>query len=279
MRGWLRENRRFVIRAENDYIAEPKPDGYRSHHLIYVFKGRRPSMYDGRRIELQIRTRLQHSWATSIEAVGLFRGEELKNHQGSGDWLRLFQLMSAEFAEAEQCALPPETPERPERQAEIRRLAKSLGAMAVLDSVSVGFRGTDLPLVYGFAPSHYLIKYDHATRTVSVKPYRAVAAATQSYDSAESSNNKTDLNTENVVLVEVDKITNLKAAYPNYFGDVELFKHQLKDITMGKSAVEYAKVPRQPPPRRETGGGDISWVRRNPFPRPDAIERKRKPKG
>ena len=60
-------------------------------------------IYNGKRIELQVRTRLQHSWATAVEAVGLFRGEELKNHKGSEEWLRLFKLLSAEFAEAERC--------------------------------------------------------------------------------------------------------------------------------------------------------------------------------
>jgi hypothetical protein len=33
--------------------------------------------------------------------VGLFRGEELKSGKGSSEWLRLFAIMSAEFAEAE----------------------------------------------------------------------------------------------------------------------------------------------------------------------------------
>ncbi|MBV8457910.1 MAG: RelA/SpoT domain-containing protein [Acetobacteraceae bacterium] len=94
-----------------DYIVNPKNDGYRSHHLMLTYKGRGPlSVFTGRTIELQVRTRLQHSWATSIEAVGLFRREELKNNQGSADWLRLFKLMSAEFSEAECCPLPPDIP-------------------------------------------------------------------------------------------------------------------------------------------------------------------------
>lgn len=62
------------VRREWPYIESPKPDGYRSHHFSLEFNPRRRhhEQYAGRLIELQIRTRLQHSWATSIEAVSLY---------------------------------------------------------------------------------------------------------------------------------------------------------------------------------------------------------------
>src|SRR6266436_8845112 len=101
------------IKTEDNYLLEPKIDGYRSHHIIFSFspKDSERAAYTGRRIELQVRTQLQHSWATAIEAVGLFRGEQLKSDQGSREWLRLFKLMSDEFAEAERCPVAPGTPE------------------------------------------------------------------------------------------------------------------------------------------------------------------------
>jgi hypothetical protein len=87
---------------EDDYIASPKPGGYRCHHVILKFKGGYQE-HEGRRIEIQIRTRLQHSWATAVEAVGTFRNEDMKAGLGDKDWLRLFELMSAELAIAEKC--------------------------------------------------------------------------------------------------------------------------------------------------------------------------------
>lgn len=268
----LRNNVRHDIKAENNYIAGPKEDGYRSHHLIFSFfsRGSDTAIYDGRRIELQVRTRLQHAWATAIEAVGLFRGEQLKNHQGSEAWLRLFKLMSAEFAEAECCPLPPGTPDQVERRQELRQLAKSLDAVSVLESVSHGFNGPDLPLVPGYRPTHYLIRYDRAAKTVHVEPHSKPVNATQSYDSAEASDNRTGKETQNVVLVEVDKIENLKDAYPNYFGDVELFKSQLRAITLGESAVEYSSPPRQIRKQSPVEKIDPSWLRRTRFPRPSS---------
>ncbi len=119
--------------SKTNYIEEPKKDGYRSQHFMFTYVGRKGrSIYDGRRIEVQVRTRLQHSWATTVEAVGLFRGEQLKNHQGSDEWLRLFKLMSGEFADVERCPVPSTVPEEARRRREIMDLAKSLNAVGVL---------------------------------------------------------------------------------------------------------------------------------------------------
>lgn len=107
-----------------------------------------------------------------------------------------------------------------------------------------------------------MIKYDNVTRQVRVTPYLKPIIAVSSYDEAEFLDLKTGMETENIVLVEADKIENLKEAYPNYFGDVQLFKKQLTDITKGKSAQEYTLPPREtvPPPHKENP--DLAWIRR-----------------
>ncbi|MBX6745012.1 MAG: hypothetical protein IRY87_23515 [Acetobacteraceae bacterium] len=267
--GLLRENIHHTIRAEDDYIANPKDDGYRSHHLIFSYQGKgKTEIYTGKRIELQVRTRLQHAWATAVEAVGLFRGEDLKSHSGSEEWLRLFKLLSAEFAETEVCPVPPDSMDKQERIREIRELERALDAISVLENIRHGVRGTDYPLMHGYRPTHYLIRYDHATKTVHVEPHTGATIAAQSYGNAEALGNQIDGQSQTVVLVEVDKIENLKAAYPNYFGDVDYFKNQLRAITQGQAAVEYAAVPRQPPPKPAGPYGDLSWLRARRFPGP-----------
>jgi hypothetical protein len=63
-------------------------------------------------------------------------------------------------------------------------------------------------------------------------------------------------------LVEADSIHNLKAAYPNYFGDVQMFRTQLRAITQGEQAIEYEmpkRIAPPPTPRREKP--DDSWLR------------------
>ena len=263
----VRSGMRHDLRGQDDYISSPKSDGYRSHHLKLSFRGRQATkIYDGRRVELQVRTRLQHSWATAVEAVGLFRGEDLKAHVGSEDWLRLFLLLSGELAEAEGRLAPPNVPDRPLRIAEIRELQGKLDAINLLESVSHGVRGTDFNLAPGYKPTHYLIRFEHSTKRVYVEPHTIPTWATRSYDSAEALDNQTGFDTQNIVLVEVDKIENLKAAYPNYFGDVEMLKQQLKWIARGTGAVEF--VPgKEPQPSREIRQqpADPRWLTRNRF--------------
>lgn len=55
----------------SDYIACPKPDGYRSLHQVFRYVSDKYPLVSGLRIELQIRTRLQHAWATAVETLAL----------------------------------------------------------------------------------------------------------------------------------------------------------------------------------------------------------------
>lgn len=183
--GALRDRSRHELRNEDDYIGAPKPDGYRSHHLMMGFRGRgEKQIYDGRRIEIQIRTQLQHSWATAVEAIGLFRGENLKGNQGSKKWLRFFQLMSAEFAEAEGCPVRTEMRSHSVRVPEIKKFDKDLEASATLDNLSHAVRWTEVSVLPREKPTHFLIIYNNIARTVDVQPYFAPISAVTSYDIA-----------------------------------------------------------------------------------------------
>jgi ppGpp synthetase/RelA/SpoT-type nucleotidyltranferase len=55
----LRKN--WTITRFSDYVADPKPDGYRALHLM--------NRHGGRLIEIQIRTRLQDEWANLVEML------------------------------------------------------------------------------------------------------------------------------------------------------------------------------------------------------------------
>jgi ppGpp synthetase/RelA/SpoT-type nucleotidyltranferase len=260
----LRERSRHELWREDPYILQPKDDGYRSHHLRYKFRGKGSlSAHDGRRIELQIRTQLQHSWATAVEAVGLFRGEDLKGGYGDSDWLRLFKLVSAEFAEAEGCAVSPGVPNHSDRVAELRDLDRKLGVSGALTGIAYGAHWYHHAVHSDAKAKYYLIKLDTILRRVEVEPYFDSRKAVASYDSAERSDNESGNNRTNVVLVEADKIENLAVAYPNYFGDVEIFWRQLRSIIGGVDLEEYTVRRQEPAPPRYGRGEkrDASWLR------------------
>lgn len=78
----------------DDYINSPKEDGYRCLHIVGKFKN-----IDGkeRKIEIQIRTRLQHSWATTLEIVDLFTFQDLKSNNGLLGYKDFFLAVSKQF--------------------------------------------------------------------------------------------------------------------------------------------------------------------------------------
>ncbi|MGN6148591.1 MAG: RelA/SpoT domain-containing protein [Rhizomicrobium sp.] len=260
-----RADNRHEKHREDDYINCPKLGGYRSHHLVLKFHGdEERSIFDGRRIEVQIRTRLQHSWATAVEAVGTFRNEDMKAGQGDRGWLRLFDLMSAEFAIAEHCPIRSDLPDTVIRRKEIRYLDKQLGALGMLENLRQAVRGTDGYTADPYMPSpkYYLIKYDNVERIVDVQPYFRAIDGAASYDSAEQPDIVSGGNRYNVVFVEAFKIESLKEAYPNYFGDVQLFAKNLQNIVQHGEPREYVMPPRIVEPPRSFEGADISWLRR-----------------
>ena len=228
---YLRGKSPHNLVSYSDYLSGPKIDGYRSFHIVLSFNGScdDESIYDGRRIEIQIRTQLQHVWATAVEAVGLMRGEDLKGSEGSREWLRLFQLMSSEFAVMEGFPLCPGVPsDKSKRLSELRSVAQSInavdnlvkmnGALDVLDS-TVSERS-----------KYYLVQFDSTKQRVNIKGYSNPISGTE-----KSSKEEQEHVTLNTVLVEVDRFENLRAAYPNYYMDVDEFTSNLKWVLGGRN--------------------------------------------
>ena len=172
---------------------------------------------------MQIRSRLQHAWATAVEAVGMVRREDLKAGEGDPDWLRLFTLMSSEFAELEDSPVVSGTEDRYARIQEIKALDYKLGAARFLDGINSAIRATEYLLP---SHSHFLIQYDWKQNTVAVKGFSSAITGSQQYTVEEN-----DHRDRNSVLVEVDKAENLREAYPNYFLDVSAFAESVSRLT------------------------------------------------
>ncbi len=120
-----------VKKREMNYINSPKSDGYRGIHLVYEYystnNGARA--YNGKMVEIQIRSGLQHSWATAVETVDLFSRNKNRMKFGGGDerWRRFFKLISSAFAIEEGCPLVDGTPKNKEElYLEIVNLSKEL---------------------------------------------------------------------------------------------------------------------------------------------------------
>lgn len=80
-----------------DYVARPKSSGYRARHLVFGFHPNSPEeeAWKGHRVEVQVRSKFQHGWATAVETIDAIKGIGLKVGRGEGrDWDRFFRMTS-----------------------------------------------------------------------------------------------------------------------------------------------------------------------------------------
>lgn len=225
--SYKRSRFNHTLKSQKDYISDPKADGYRGHHLIFQYQSlpNQITSYDKLRIEIQIRTKLQHAWATAVEAVGIFTGQALKSNQGDKDWLRLFSLMSGEIAAIEKCPSVPGVPSNAAmRKKEISSLVKKLNALQKLSHYQTTLKHTS-----DFSNKndrYYLVIFNFDDNTVAVQGFgrNRSQEANDAYTAAET---RRSVAQRNVVLVSVDSMKALKKAYPNYFLDTEKFRQLL----------------------------------------------------
>lgn len=211
-----------VVNGGKDYINYPKNSGYRSVHMIFKCK-------NGFSIELQIRTIIQHAWATAVETMGTFLDHSLKSSEGPEEWLNFFSLASSAFSILEST---PRVPEHDKYSAYevFDMLLKKEKELDVLNKLS-GFRVVAKHIENDNNMGHYhLITLNLETRRANIKTYtkRDADKANAEYSKIEDLvSNGADLQ---VVLVTSESIATLKKAYPSYFLDAELFFKQISNV-------------------------------------------------
>ena len=214
------------LSGEWDYLTKPKKDGYRGVHLVYRFHSESPArcVRNGLRIEIQIRSELQHAWATAVETVDVLRETRLKvGGPGNHDWKRFFALMGSAHAFEEGL---PEVPGTPPTLAEVRsevgELAKRLGARHVLGGL-VPAAGR---LVRG--KGWALLRLDANAREIEVRRYtdKRFDRAQEDYLRLEEEYEKNPA--VQVCLVSTASIEGLRREYPNYFLEVGRFLESMR---------------------------------------------------
>jgi hypothetical protein len=222
------KNRGCKIR-EYDYIANPRPTGYRGIHLAVTYQGRNRHEYDGLKIEIQLRTRLQHRWSTAVETFTfLERFGDLKSGRGNPDWQAFLALMSEAYAIAEQAPgdqlgidLPDDLKERAadyQKQLKVDQMLTGIGT-AVMVTSALGN-----PIRFDMA---FLIDQQNNNVDVHAYPLGNFDTANSDYLRAESMGH-------NAVLVFAVDINALRQGYPSYFSDITMFRKDAMGVAFEK---------------------------------------------
>lgn len=214
-----------------DYISSPKLDGYRSIHVVYRYnsdKGKKE--YNGLLIEIQIRSKLQHLWATAVETVDFFTRQAIKSNQGEEKWKTFFKLISSAFARMENSPIISQTPQNEkELYLQIKELEKELQVIKKMKHWSDSVKYFD-----NFKNKKniqfYLLELDTVLERLNISAFtkREEKEALLAYSAAEKK--IYNRNEYDVVLVSADNIKDLKKAYPNYFLDTKDFLRYLGNV-------------------------------------------------
>ncbi|MEZ4871825.1 MAG: RelA/SpoT domain-containing protein [Bdellovibrionales bacterium] len=215
----------------NDYIETPKSDGYRSIHLVYKLK-KTPSIF----LEIQIRSYLQHIWATGVEVFGTLRNSSFKSGQGSKEWLSFFALLSSVFAIKEN--KPVLKKHRQLTQVEILKKTKEkIRNLQIIENLSVYshiYKLVSNKKTKGGQGNYSLITLNSRENTISVRSFGAKQFESATLEYLQLERQYFNDRQINVVLVNSGDIKKLEISYPNYFMDTKSLVQNISLIMMDK---------------------------------------------
>jgi hypothetical protein len=214
-----------------DYIKNPKEDGYRGIHLVYRYHSleEKRSRYNGRRIEIQIRSLLQHGWATAVETIDTFTGQAIKSGIGSEHWKRFFMLIGSFIALVEKRKLVPGTPsDRAKWFEELYSLITRLNVANVFRGLHAGL---DLFPKVPRGSKYTILVLDSQQRVTTMYSFGNERDAAIRY--LEIEKEKANNPAVQAVMVSVDSVRALRQAYPTYYLDTAGFLGTVEGFMRG----------------------------------------------
>jgi putative GTP pyrophosphokinase len=208
----------LVAKWTKDYIASPKPDGYRSIHLVQKFQTASQDFKhcNGLRVEIQIRSQMQHAWAMAVETASAVTDQALKSGIGHDDWKRFFWLVGDIIAYAENAPLICGIDMGSLRK-DAATLARKLRVIQLLQDMQHVIES--FSSFEGGPSDMYLLELNSRDRTIMYDgfPKEEFRRASEAYSKRESEIR--DSEDIQVVLVAVSALNELRSAYPSYFLD------------------------------------------------------------
>lgn len=219
----------YVLERIDDRIRRPKPDGYRCVHLIFRYASEQENArkWSGLRVEMQLRTQLQHDWATAIETVDSVTNQGLKSGGGRPEWKRFFLLVSGSMAAAEGSPMPAGiTADLREVRREIADLDSRYGLIRSLDS----YRKAVTHVFGSTTGQHFVLELDPERNEVREHRFGSFDQANEYFARRERDQlfGHDEIRIDRV-LTSGESIAQLRRYYPNYYHDVERFVGRVKE--------------------------------------------------
>ncbi|GAB5474063.1 MAG: RelA/SpoT domain-containing protein [Maribacter sp.] len=225
---------KHTLFSMNDYVFnQPRFTGYRSMHLVYKYQSDKSQIYNSLKIEIQLRTLVQHAWATAVETIDSFTDQNLKLGGGEQDWRRFFALMSSVIALKEGTPVVPDTSRNLEMlRNEIIILEDKLDVISLLEGFSATLEFTSQG-EYSKG-GYFLLRLDPIEKMVSINQYPRTAKGLQSASKHYLNEERLNRHSQkNIVLVTSDTLDTLRLTYPNYYADTNRFTSILKEVVSG----------------------------------------------
>jgi hypothetical protein len=189
--------------------------------LVYSYEGDKAD-YMNMKVEIQVRSELQHAWATAVEILSLRHDMNLKASEGDKTILRYMELVAALFALKEGTPPGDYVPGTGEEIVkDLALLDPTTRFMGMFAGISSAVKGT---ASNSTKSGYYLVELENDTK-------RNMRRSTIDYFSDDQLHSATELygfielhRPENaVVLISAANSAELRKAYPNYFSDAKLF--------------------------------------------------------
>lgn len=216
-----------------DYIANPKPSGYRGIHDIYDYdvKSETGKDFKGLLIELQYRTMYQHAWATSVEVVGHITEHQPKFERGDNRYQEIFclasEIISRTFEGMPSCLPHMHGTEVVQRFVE---LDGQLRLMQMLRGLNAADRqitdNKNMILIIGQEPDE-----------LEILTFPDATVALRALFELERQNPGKDM-----VLVKGDRPEDVREAFKNYFSDAREFIHFVEEGCQRMAGRRYLEL-------------------------------------
>jgi len=212
-----------------DYIISPKPSGYRGIHRVYrSYNKIEKHVWKGFLIEVQLRTKFQHLWATTVEIVDIIEKETLKTnpYKANDNWKRLFVLMG-EFLAVKDGSWSMTEEASNAYKKELTLLNAELSIFNKLDTFSSAFKMEEIKKK-SKSTGYTLLVYNAEDQKGKAFLYSSSKKeeALEHYAEEEKNTNN------NVLLVAGSDLKSIEKAYPNYLNDTSEFLSEYSRIIL-----------------------------------------------